>query len=288
MRHLIRIVCAAAALATGSVIAQTGSAERFPVPGGELALEQTGDGPVVVLLHGAFMDRGMWDKQVPALARQFRVIRYDIRPFGQSSPVTQPYAPIDDLRAILDRFGVRRAHLIGHSFGGNVAIDFAIAYPDRVASLALVGAAPAGLAAWGDEEREAAAAVFAAIEEGDDAVVRAWIAQPMWRASAARPEVVNELDAITRRSLAVFRMSTAPFTQMSAVTDNVAAIRAPMLVVYGDRDSASIREAGDRLAASVPGAVKQVVPGADHALPIGWASELNSVVLSFLTSLSRD
>ena len=63
-------------------------------------------------------------QQVPALARQFRVIRYDIRPFGQSSPVTQPYAPIDDLRAILDRFGVRRAHLIGHSFGGNVAIDF--------------------------------------------------------------------------------------------------------------------------------------------------------------------
>ena len=233
------------------------------------------------------MDREMWNRQVPALANQFHVVRYDIRPFGASSQVTTPYAPIDDLLRVIDRFGAKRAHLIGHSFGGNVALDFAMAHPDRVASLALVGAAPTG-STMPEEERKAAGAVFAAIKDGDDAIVRAWIAQPMWKVSVARPEIVKELDAITRRSLTVFRMTAPPFTPTPTMMDKLVSIKAPTLIVVGDRDSAGVREAAGRLAAGIPGAVTQVVAGADHALPIGWADELNAAVLRFLTALPRD
>jgi pimeloyl-ACP methyl ester carboxylesterase len=133
-----------------------------------------------------------------------------------------------------------------------------------------------------------AGAVFAAIKDGDDAIVRAWIAQPMWKVSAGRPEIVKELDAITRRSLAVFRMTAPPFTQTPTMMDKLVSIKAPTLIVVGDRDSAGVREAAGRLAAGIPGAVTRVVAGADHALPIGWAGELNAAVLQFLAALPRD
>ena len=83
-----------AALISVAVLAQptpTVQNGRIEVPGGTLAYDAAGSGPAVVLLHGAFMDRKSWDHQFPVFARRFRVIRYDIRPFGESTRPDKPY-----------------------------------------------------------------------------------------------------------------------------------------------------------------------------------------------------
>ena len=255
---------------------------RLPVSGGEIAYDDAGKGPAVVLLHGGFMERRAWDAQLPALTPRFRVIRYDIRPFGESTRPETPYRMTDDLLQVLDRLRIDRVHLIGHSLGGQLAIDFALAHPGRVASLVLVGAAPSGMVPT-PEESKAIAAIFAAVKNGDEAVLKAWLAHPMWSASQDRPDVIKALESSTRRNLAVFKMSSQPFVPMDPpAIKRLRDITAPTLVVIGDRDVPSLRQAAELLARDIPDATLRVVPGADHALPIGWAMELNAAALEFL------
>jgi pimeloyl-ACP methyl ester carboxylesterase len=115
------------------------------VNGTRLYYEAAGEGPAVVLLHGGNLDRRLWDPQFLALAREHRVVRYDLRGFGRSRDRDGPFQAHEDLRALLDMLGVPRASLVGLSGGGRIAIDFAFAYPDRVHRLVL--AAP-GLSGW--------------------------------------------------------------------------------------------------------------------------------------------
>lgn len=275
-----------AAVMVAWVLLQGAATSRLAVPGGEIVYDVTGSGDAVVFLHGAFMDRSSWDAQVPAFAKQYRVIRYDIRPFGESR-LEKPYTVHDDLRLLLEHLQIARAHLVGHSFGGGVALDFALAYPDRVASLSLVGAGPMGFVAP-EEERKAAGAVFAVIKQGDDAILSAWLKHPMWAASQQRPEVLKALEASTRRSLSAFRLPTAPFVLVKPqAIERLGEIKTPTLVIIGDKDTPGNRQASDLLGTQIPNAQLKVIAGADHALPLGWSAEFNSAVLAFLSTARR-
>jgi pimeloyl-ACP methyl ester carboxylesterase len=151
MRYVLRswilgtacALCAACAARNGTGSASAGAAApadtgRVSVEGGTLFYDVRGSGPPVVLLHAGGVDLGMWDPQVGPFARSFRVIRYDARAHGRSTAPGGPYSTVEDLRLLLDRLGVQRAHLVGISMGAGVALNFAITYPQRVSKLALV------------------------------------------------------------------------------------------------------------------------------------------------------
>ena len=119
--------------------------------GVRLAYDVTGDGAPLVLLHAGIVDRRMWDDVVPLLAGSHRVVRYDARGFGESSrPPDGVFARWDDLFAVIDAAGVRRAHLVGVSQGAETALDAALIAPERVDHLLLCGA---GLRGWPFRER---------------------------------------------------------------------------------------------------------------------------------------
>jgi pimeloyl-ACP methyl ester carboxylesterase len=266
------------------VAQQARTADRVAVSGGHVVLDAAGSGPAVVFLHGAFMDRRTWDRQMTALAPRYRVVRYDIRPFGESTPPEKPYRPIDDLREVLDALTIDRAHLVGHSFGGGVAIDFALAHPDRVASLVLVNSGVTGAAMPADEQKEAAA-VFLAARESDDKAVEAWLRLRLWSASIGRPEVMRAVEDSVRRNLKLFKMEAPPFAQTEQpAKDHLGDVRAPTLVVSGDRDTPGNRAAAEMAAQGIPKARLEVIPGADHAIPIGWADRLNELLLTFFAA----
>jgi pimeloyl-ACP methyl ester carboxylesterase len=111
-------------------------------PGARLVYEVAGDGPAVVLIHGFGLDMRMWDPQAGPLAARFRVVRYDCRGFGASGPLDPavPYTHAGDLVALLDHLDIGDAVLAGLSFGGRVALQAALAAPDRVRGLALLDA----------------------------------------------------------------------------------------------------------------------------------------------------
>jgi 3-oxoadipate enol-lactonase len=278
-----------AMLALALSVALPPQAARLAVPGGELAYEVAGpaNGPAVVLLHGAFMDKGSWDQEFPVLARDFRVVRYDIRPFGESTRPEKPYSVPDDLLRVIDHLKIDRAFLMGHSFGGALAIDFALLHPDRVAGLILVSASPNGFALPPDE-RQAGAAVFAAVKNGDDAVVKAWLEHPIWSVSRTRPEVAKALAAITRRNLAPFHMTFAPYIPVTPpAIERLAELKPPTLVVIGDRDTPGNQQGAELVASKVAGATRRVIAGADHGVPVGWSDELISAAVGFMRAARR-
>jgi pimeloyl-ACP methyl ester carboxylesterase len=277
----------ASAAMTVVLLLQAPGVSRLAVPGGELVYDTVGTGDAVVFLHGAFMDRGSWDAQLPAFAKRFRVVRYDLRPFGESNRLENAYSVPDDLRLLLDHLQIKRAHLVGHSFGGGAALDFALLHPDRVASLTLAAAGPTGFVGP-DDERKAAMAIFAAVKEGDEAVLAAWLKHPMWAASQTRPEVLRALEASTRKSLGAFKLQFAPYVPMKPpAVERLGDVKVRTLVVVGDRDTPGNRAASALLAKQIQGATLKIVSGADHALPLGWSREFNDAVLAFISAARR-
>ncbi len=287
MGKLVFAACAAAILLGQSHDTKALQTLKLAVPDGEIAYDTAGSGPTVVFLHGGFMDRRSWDHQLGPFTKQFRVVRYDIRPFGESSRPEKPYSVPDDLLRLLDHLKVDRAHLVGHSFGGGVALDFALLHPDRVASLILAAGAPSGFAPP-EDERKLVGQIFAAVKEGDDAIVKAWLAHPMWSVARTRPEVLKELEASTRRNLAPFRMAFAPYVPLNPpAVGRLGEVRVPTLVIVGDRDMPSIKQSAEQMAKQIQGATLKVVAGADHALPLGWADEFNAAVIGFISAARR-
>ncbi|WP_372495126.1 alpha/beta fold hydrolase [Nocardioides pinisoli] len=109
--------------------------------GATLAGEVRGDGPALVFLHAGVADRRMWDGVVETVTDTHTTVAYDRRGFGGTPPHEETYSQTDDLLAVLDAAGVTQATLVGCSQGGKVALDFALAHPDRVAAVVLIAPA---------------------------------------------------------------------------------------------------------------------------------------------------
>ena len=115
---------------------------RVPANGIQIHYQQAGQGPDLVLIHGLTGDLTTWYLHaMPELARQFRVTAYDLRGHGYSEMTASGYTSAHmaaDLHGLLEALRIERAHLVGHSFGGTIALHAAVLYPDRVASVLLV------------------------------------------------------------------------------------------------------------------------------------------------------
>jgi pimeloyl-ACP methyl ester carboxylesterase len=106
--------------------------------------QQRGQGPDLVMIHGLFSNLAFWYLSVmPELARDFRVTVYDLRGHGYSDMPPHGYTSGDmaiDLHALLERLGIERTHIVGHSFGGAVALHHTAIHPERVLSLTMADA----------------------------------------------------------------------------------------------------------------------------------------------------
>jgi pimeloyl-ACP methyl ester carboxylesterase len=114
------------------------------VGGARLAYDEVGSGPVVVLCHAGIADRRMWAGPFAELGTGCRVVRFDWRGYGESDPTSAEYTLDGDLLRFLNALGIGRAVLAGCSVGGAAALDAALAAPDRVAGLVLIGSGLSG------------------------------------------------------------------------------------------------------------------------------------------------
>jgi 2-hydroxy-6-oxonona-2,4-dienedioate hydrolase/2-succinyl-6-hydroxy-2,4-cyclohexadiene-1-carboxylate synthase len=130
--------------------------DRTLANGVELHYEQSGRGPNVVMIHGLTGNLAIWHLEiVPALESEYRVTTYDLRGHGYSEVPPNGYTTADhatDLKHLLDSLGIERPHFIGHSFGADIALHFAILFPERVNRLVLVEPAVAALMSFRERE----------------------------------------------------------------------------------------------------------------------------------------
>jgi len=118
---------------------------RLRVDDFDMVYEEAGSGPPLVFLHGLGGSHEDWEFQIPHFARRYRVLAPDLRGFGGSVPGGRRIGVARlaaDVCALLDALGVTRCHLVGHSMGGAVALQFALSYPGRVRRLAIVNSVP--------------------------------------------------------------------------------------------------------------------------------------------------
>jgi 3-oxoadipate enol-lactonase len=115
--------------------------EKININGIELAYERHGKGTPLVLLHGFPLDHHTWDEVIPILQNTFELIIPDLRGFGESTTIEDPYTMADfasDIAGFLDHLTIKKTAIAGHSMGGYVALAFARLYPERVSGLGLV------------------------------------------------------------------------------------------------------------------------------------------------------
>lgn len=252
------------------------------VEGGRLYYEVRGAGAPVVLLHSGLVDSRMWDAQMDAFAAKFRVFRYDLRGFGRSTPPTAPYSHVDDLDALFRHLRIDRAAAVGVSFGGRIAIDFTLEHPEKVRALVAVAAAASGYNDWSPELREAWSAMESAILGGD--IPRAQkIEMDLWLPPGTFPESDAFIWKMAVENRKVFGVDPELERRLERPAfDRLPEIRAPTLVVLGERDLRDIEVIGEVLVQRIHGARKVVIPRTDHLVNVRNPEAFNRAVLEFL------
>ncbi|GAU70946.1 putative peptidase S33 family protein [Streptomyces sp. NBRC 110611] len=264
-----------------------------PIDDGELFYETAGSGPAVVLLHGGMLDQRMWDEQFSWLVNSgLRAIRYDFRGHGLSSTVTGDYAHHDDLCALLDALDAPSAVLVGLSHGSRVALDTAIAHPDRVTALALASPGISGRAFTDPFILEHIKEQVAAIGTPDGAeryvehFLRMWVDGPRREPSAVHPGFRERMRASAAANAEVHAegMGAGMPLEVGAV-DRLGEIRVPTVVFDGDLDSTDISANAHAIALAVPGARRVRIPGAAHMVNLENTMAFDHELHAFLSSL---
>jgi len=240
-----RFLAAGAALATAACAGpggpfaprrESGTAE---VNGTRLYYEMAGGGDPVVLVHAFTLDTRMWDDQFELLAQSFRVIRYDARGFGKSAlPVAgETYSNAEDLAALLDRLDARKAHVVGLSMGGRIALDYAVTGPDRLHSLVVIDGVVGGWQ-WSREWLAAYAPIVAAGRKHDVAQAKSlWLGLPLFAPARANPAVDARLKQMVDDYSGWHFVNRTPEQPVSPpALGRLGGIRVPTLVLVGERD----------------------------------------------------
>ena len=259
------------------------------VNGTRLYYEVAGAGHPLALVHGFSLDTRMWDDQIAPFAERYRVIRYDLRGFGKSAlPTEEAYRSADDLKALLDHLGIERAHILGLSLGGWVAINFALAYPAMTSALIPVDSVLAGYRFSPDYITLNRSIFSMGRQQGISAAREAWLRHPLFQPALEQPHVAPRLRQIIGDYSGWHWANHDPeASPQPPAIDRLASIGAPALVIAGERDLPDFQAIADILATRIPHAQKVIIPGAGHMSNMEAPAAFNSVVLQFLDRLPQ-
>jgi len=240
-----------------------------------------------VLLHGGWLDLRQWDDQIEPLSSSCTVIRYDQRGYGRSPLGTAPYSHYADLRALLLTLGVERPHLVALSHGAQIAVDFAVSFPDSIRSLA-IGCAPMRGYDLGSEFWEGMRAVIRAGSAGRKNECRAalWRFAPL-RVAATIPEAAERIDRMmVEEHEFAYARPDAPSQEFldPPTSSRFAEIAAPTLVILGDGEMPALAEQGELMARGIPNARLIVISGAGHIVNIEQPAAYTQVVQEWLAT----
>jgi len=258
--------------------------------GVELKYDVVGSGEPLLLIHGGFIA----DTFLPLLAEPriiggYRAIAYHRRGYGGSSRATAPFTirqQASDARALLRHLGIPRVHVVGHSYGGVIAIQLALDTPDLVASLALLEPALVALVPSGPTFLKMLASVQAMHQRGDRAgATDAFLTGVMGREyrpllETALPPGTFELAVAD--SDTCFGVELEALQQWSFTAEDAARIRQPALSVIGDESGPIFDEIHSLLKQWLPHLEELVVPHANHALQYMNPSALADGLANYL------
>jgi len=261
--------------------------------GVQLYFEEVGEGTPIVFVHEYAGDHRSWEPQMRHFGRRYRCISYSARGYPPSDVPDSPDAygqdrARDDIRSVLDGLGLDAAHIVGLSMGGFGTLHFGFQYPDRALSLTVAGC---GYGAQPDrreqfrEETEATAASIAA--EGMDVVgARYGIGPTRVQYQNKDPRGWKEFETQLREHSTLGSANTMRGVQarrpsLYDLTDKMAALTVPTLIVNGDEDEPCL-EPGLLMKRTIPSAALSVLPKTGHTMNLEEPALFNATVEDFL------
>ena len=250
---------------------------------------EKGRGPAVVFSHGTLMDATMFAPQLDHLAeRGYRAIAYNSRVLTAEPAAHTLGDLVEDCRALLDELGIETCVLAGMSVGGFMALEFALAHPERLHALIVIAGTSKDYA---PEERDAYRGQFDKLDV-DGMVPRdlaEWVAPFCFGETTLRhnPALVEhwvERWATTMPARAV-HFQGGSWLDKEDITERLAAVRLPALVVHGEEDVPLPIDRAQALADALPDATFVRVPEAGHSVNLEQPAVVNAAIARFLGRL---
>jgi pimeloyl-ACP methyl ester carboxylesterase len=249
-----------------------------------VSFRKVGEGPPLLLVHGALSDSRVWQSQLAAFSDKFTVVAWDAPGCGESADPPDSFrlpeyaGALADLMLTLD---LDQAHVLGHSFGGALALELARRHPQLVRTLILVG----GYAGWAgslsdaDVEQRLAFALEAAERLPDSFDPES---MPGLFSEKLSPEAAASLRTIMSESRPVATRTMAHALAEADLRNSLASIRVPTLLIHGDADQRSPVKVGVDLQSRLPISSLLVLPALGHECYLEDPDRFNAEVRRFL------
>jgi pimeloyl-ACP methyl ester carboxylesterase len=246
--------------------------------GVRLRYRDEGTGPAVLLVHGWTLDLEMWEPQVAALRKEFRLVRLDRRGHGLSGGLPDTTRDATDLAALCQHLGITRCSLVGMSQGARGVLGFASTWPDRAIALILDG--PPALDSG--ESDEVPVHEFRALAQGSGmpAFRREWGRLPFVQLRTRDARAHALVAAMIERYPGHELLETAAATPAPAL--RLEAIGVPVLILLGEHDSPSRAQAAQYLCARLPHAQRVVIGDAGHLPNLDQPARYSDLCRAFL------
>ncbi len=254
----------------------------------EMAYDDVGSGPVVVLLHGYPFNRSMWREQSEALSASNRVITPDLRGHGETSVTSEPATMEEmarDVLALLDKLGINRITLGGLSMGGYVALAFYRRFPLRVRALILADTRPQADTPDAKRNREEQAQKI--LKEGMESIADDFLKKVLTPATISeKPETVARVrEMITKTNPQGAASALRGMAARPNQTDFLEAIFVPTLVIVGSEDQLTPPADAELMHRQIRGSRISIMEGASHLSNLERPTEFNLALKSFLDTL---
>lgn len=261
---------------------------KLKIGSAELALEHSGEGKTLIFLHAGVADRRMWQYQMAELSDSYQVVAYDRRGFGETKTVDEAFSHIEDLRQVLDKLEISTVSLVGCSQGGRIAIDFTLAYPQRVISLVLISPAVSGNPSPGEFSPGIQACIDAldAAEETNDLARVNTIEANLWLdgASSTHGRVNSALRELflDMNGIALKMPELTQEIEPNNAYEGLSELSLPVLVIWGELDFPHIKERCQYIVNSIPDSRGEEIPGTAHLPNLEKPEIVNKLVGDFL------
>ena len=284
---------------SGEVRAQTNAADAqqetdpradngqyLDIDGSKIYYQECGTGPSIVLLHDGLLHSITWDGVWPTLCAKFHVLRYDRRGYGRSDPAKARYSPTEDLRNLLQHLKIEHAIIVGNSSGASVAIDFALAHPEQVDALMLIGPVVDGMG-FTDQFEARAERNSSPLKAGDAKGAAENWSKDVYLFGPGQEAVRKKFyDSLIQNPQDLTHSSKFEIWNFSAAT-SLSEIHVPTVILVGESDIPDVHAHAGAIEAGIPGARRDIIEGAGHLIQVEKPDEVATRLTSFAERVER-
>ena len=254
---------------------------------GELFYQMKGSGSSLLLLHAGIADSRMWDAQFDDFSEYFQVVRCDLRGYGHSFLPNGPFAYYEDIRVLVEALNLAPTWLIGASFGAQVAIDFALAYPSQVNGLVLVSPVVSGFQPTREvkqfNEQEEVLLESGKLEDATELNLRMWVDGPYRASGVVEPAIRKQVGEMQLQAFSHPEPNNVALSKLNPpAIEQLHNIQHPVLIISGLLDVPEFVQLSELLVESIPEAKRIVIPEVAHMLSMEVPDKFHQHVSEFI------